>query len=70
MYVPLEKLQEKVDSIYKLVILAARRALELNEGMPRLIETRSAAKPPVVALEEIAAGKVSYRPKKEKDEKK
>lgn len=62
---PIETLLEKVGSTYKLVILAARRALELNDGAPPLIETDSKKKPLVVALEEIAAGKISTRPKKQ-----
>lgn len=60
-YVPVEPLLEKVGSIYKLVILAARRALELNEGAPRLVETDPKHKPSTVALEEIAEGKVALR---------
>lgn len=56
-YVPIEPLLEKVGSVYKLVILAARRALELNQGMPRLIEADPKRKPSTVALEEIAGGK-------------
>lgn len=57
-YFPIEPLLEKVGSVYKLVILAARRALELNEGAPKLVETDLKHKPSTVALEEIAAGKV------------
>ena len=37
----IEDLLKKTDSVYKLVILASKRALELNEGAPRLIETNS-----------------------------
>ena len=61
MIVPLEKLLEKSGSIYKLVILAARRALELNDGSPRLVEADPKKKPAVVALKEIAEGKVTFR---------
>ena len=36
-YVPLEKLIDKTNnSLYKLVILASRRALEVAEGQPGL----------------------------------
>lgn len=66
MSVSIEKLTERVPSKYKLVILAARRALELNEGAPRLIEGDPKKKPLLVALEEIGEGKVTYRLKKEK----
>ena len=65
-YVPLEPLLAKIGSIYKLVTLAARRALELNDGAPRLIETELKHKPSTVALEEIAAGKVALRPAAER----
>ena len=67
-YVPIEPLLEKIGSIYKLVIVAARRALELNDGAPRLVETDPKRKPSTVALEEIAAGKVSVRAKGRKKE--
>ena len=62
----LEKVFSKSKSKYKLVILAAGRALELSEGSPRLIEGDSKRKPSVIALEEIAQGKVYYREKKKK----
>lgn len=65
-YVPIEPLLAKIGSIYKLVTVAARRALELNEGAPRLVETDPKAKPSTVALAEIAAGKVSVKAKGEK----
>jgi DNA-directed RNA polymerase omega subunit len=63
-YVPIEQMLDKSDnSIYKLVILASKRALELAEGQPRLVEVDSSlsSKPSVVALREIAAGKVRYQ---------
>ncbi|MCM8795590.1 MAG: DNA-directed RNA polymerase subunit omega [Candidatus Omnitrophica bacterium] len=63
-YVALEKLLDKSDkSVYKLVILAAKRALEIAEGQPKLVEVDSAVKPSTVALYEIAAGKVKYKTK-------
>ena len=65
-YVPIEPLLEKIGSIYKLVIVAARRALELNEGAPRLVETDAKAKPSTIALAEIAAGKGSVKIRGEK----
>ena len=70
MYVPLENLFNKTGSMYKLVILASRRALELNDGAPRLVEAETRAKPPLVALQEISEGKVTWKvkkPEKEKD---
>ena len=59
-HVALEDLLDKTDSIYKLTVLAARRALELNMGAPKLIETTD-KNLIVVALKEIAEGKVSYK---------
>jgi len=46
-----------VDSRYTLVVMAAKRAKQLKEGAPKLIET-SSTNPLTIALEEIAAGKV------------
>ena len=68
-YFPIEPLLEKIGSIYKLVIIAARRALELNEGAPRLVETDPKQKPATVALYEISAGKVGLKVKPEKRKK-
>jgi DNA-directed RNA polymerase omega subunit len=59
LYVPLEKLIDKTEnSIYKLVIVASRRALEIAEGQPRLIEMDASVKPSTIALHEIAQGKL------------
>lgn len=61
-YVALEKLLDKTDhSIYKLVILASKRALEIAEGQPKLVEINSATKPSTIALNEIARGRVSFK---------
>jgi len=61
-YVSIEQMLDKSDnSIYKLVILASKRALELAEGQPKLVEVSLSSKPSVVALREIAAGKVRYQ---------
>jgi DNA-directed RNA polymerase omega subunit len=63
-YVPLEKLLDKSDnSVYKLVILASKRALEIAEGQPKLVEVSPAIKPSTVALYEIAAGKIEFKKK-------
>ena len=50
---------EKVDTVYRLVILASKRAKHLDNGSPPLVET-SAKKSTLIALDEIAAGKVEY----------
>jgi DNA-directed RNA polymerase omega subunit len=61
-YIPLEQLLDKTESsVYKLVITASKRALELAEGQPKLVEALASIKPSTIALGEIAAGKVSCR---------
>ncbi len=58
-HVPFEDLLEHVDSKYRLVIVAAKRAKQLNRGAATLIQPRS-VKPTYQALEEIASGKLGY----------
>lgn len=63
-----EKLLDKsMGSIYKLVILASRRALEIAEGQPKLVLDDASVKPSTVALHEIAAGKIEARKTKVKE---
>jgi len=58
-YVPIETLLDKSNgSVYKLVILASKRGLEIAEGQPKLVSANSSIKPATLALLEIAAGKV------------
>jgi DNA-directed RNA polymerase omega subunit len=67
-YVALEKLLDKsCDSVYKLVILASKRALEIAEGQPKLVYANSSTKPSTVALHEIAGGKVKCKKLKPKE---
>jgi len=67
-YVEREKLLAKSEgSIYKLVNLVAKRALEIAEGQPKLIEANSSVKPSTVALREVAGGKVYAKKIKQKD---
>jgi DNA-directed RNA polymerase subunit omega len=67
----IDDLLAAVDSKYSLVILAAKRAREINsyysqlgEGrgdyVPPLVETGLRNKPLSIALEEIAEGKIEY----------
>ena len=58
MNVPMEKLLKNVNSYYRLVLVAAQRANELAKGVPPLVVTKS-KKPPIIALEEIAKGKIN-----------
>lgn len=76
-YQPLEQLLPQANnSIYKLVLLAAKRAVEIADGLPKLIEFPSSSKATSIALEEIAEGKVKLKngqvttEKKTKDKKK
>jgi DNA-directed RNA polymerase subunit omega len=59
-YPSADDLEGKVDSRYTLVVLAAKRAKQLREGAPKLIDTPS-TNALTIALEEIAAGKVTYQ---------
>lgn len=58
--VAIEQLLQRCGSVYRLVILAAKRAKELAEGAPALVET-SQRKVTSIALEEILQGKVLYK---------
>lgn len=57
-----EEILDKADfSIYKLVMLVTRRALEIAEGAPKLVDVAVSIKPASVAIMEIAQGKVKYK---------
>ncbi len=58
--VQIEGLLKRCRSVYKLVILAAKRAKEVSDGAPALVETPP-QKVTSVALEEILQGKVLYK---------
>lgn len=68
-YIPLEKLMRKDTSLFKLILTAAARANELVQGAPPLISTES-KKVSTIALEEIAAGKATYKEVKKSQAKK
>lgn len=55
----LDLLVTKVDSKYTLVVLAAKRAREVMDGSTPLVDSRS-NKQVTIALEEVAANKISY----------
>ncbi len=62
-YVPLEKLIDKAQfSMFKLVHLVSRRALELAEGAPKLVDVASDTKVTTVAMQEVAQGCVGMNP--------
>ena len=54
---PIDELLKRCPSIYKLVVIAAKRAKELSEGAPKLVETDH-KKVSSIALEEIRQGRV------------
>ena len=58
--VAIEELLKRCGSVYRLVILAAKRAKEVAEGAPPLVETPQ-RKVTSIALEEILQGKVLYK---------
>ena len=61
-----DELVERADtSIYKLVVMVIKRALELAEGAPRLVDADINAKPTTVALQEVAQGKIKIKKTKE-----
>jgi DNA-directed RNA polymerase subunit omega len=67
---PVEQLLDRVDSKFTLVTLAARRGRQINsyfnqlgEGLGAIVPpqvTSVSRKPLSIALEEIAAGKITY----------
>ncbi|MBF0485927.1 MAG: DNA-directed RNA polymerase subunit omega [Candidatus Omnitrophica bacterium] len=58
-YLPVEDLLSKsAHSSYKLVTMASRRALEIANGSPKLVEAPANEKSATTALREIMAGKV------------
>ncbi len=78
-YPPIEDLLDKVDSKFSLVSLAAKRGRQINsyfsqlgEGLGSIVPPQVASvsrKPLSIALEEIAASKITYRrPEEVEDE--
>ncbi|MBN3039038.1 MAG: DNA-directed RNA polymerase subunit omega [Candidatus Omnitrophica bacterium] len=59
-YIPIQDLLKKTNSMYKLVVLASRRATELNAGAPKLVAFDK-EKVTSIALEEIAQGKIKLQ---------
>jgi len=53
------KLMDGFDSNYRYILVAARRARQLQSGAPPVIET-SSRKPCRIAQDEIRAGKVKW----------
>ena len=60
LYPSINKIRTKSDSRYTLVILAAKRARDIIEGMPKLTEA-DVDKPVSIAANEIAEDLITYR---------
>ncbi len=70
-YQPIEDLlPQSGNSVYKLVRMAARRATELADGQPPLIDKINGEKTTTIALEEIRRGKVQIKELSSEEEKK
>lgn len=59
-YVSMEKLLEKIGSVYKLVVLASKRAKAISEDNSKLTGEKH-DKPVLTALYEISESKISYK---------
>lgn len=57
-YPSADTIEDRVKSRYSLVVLSAKRAKQIKEGAPVLIDTDS-TNPLTIAMEEIAAGMVT-----------
>ena len=60
LYPSINKIRTKADSRYTLVILAAKRARDIIEGMPKLTEA-DVDTPVSIAANEIAEDLITYR---------
>ncbi len=63
-YPSIDDLVKRVDSKYTLVIAAAKRARQILDGSPIMVETDS-TKDVTIALEEVSQGKLEYEKTKE-----
>ncbi len=61
-YVSWDDLKDKVDSKFRLVIIAAKRTRQVNQGARPLVQ-RKTVKPTYIALDELAAGRLEYEVK-------
>lgn len=59
--ISVEQFEGKIDSLYRLVILAAKRATQISKPDSRPLVPVRSRKPTIVALEEILSGKVRPR---------
>ena len=64
--VDIEKVLNKVGSLYKLVVLTSLRAVELSDGAANLTGDKPDPKTINTALKEIAEGRIEYKVKEKK----
>ena len=57
----IDKLLDKTHSIYKLVVIASRRTIELADGAQKLVDAPADAKPANIAIQEIMEDKITYK---------
>lgn len=57
--VDIDEFIERFERKYALILLAAQRARQLNRGARKLVNSES-KKNTIVALEELASGKIEY----------
>ena len=62
--ISVDEISRKDKSLYKMAILAGRRAEEISQGAGVLVESKSNEKPTTIALKEILADKVEYKKSK------
>ncbi len=63
-----EDFEDKIDSLYRLVIVASRRAAQLSKPEARALVPVRSKKPTMTALEEVIQGKVGYRIETDEEE--
>ena len=61
LYPSVNEIRKKADSRYTLVILAAKRARDIVEGKPALIEDMDLERPVSIAAQEIAEDYITYK---------
>ena len=64
--IDIQKLLNKVGSLYKLVVLTSLRAVELSDGAANLTGDKPEPKTINAALKEISEGKIEYKLKDKK----
>ncbi len=69
MEISIDKLIDKVGSLYKLVVLVSRRAIEIGDGAAKLTDAPNDMKPGNVAIREILEDKITYKLKDKEKEK-